>query len=289
MADISDVCDAIRDLVYTTLYPTDPTDDEPDSEAGVPVSVMTGWPLPKDLQTNISAGTTVVNVYDVAGTERFAPMQDTRWRITDQPDATYTLTEGDDGLTITVGGAAPDTYYRQIIAAKVGGNVYSYAAQDGDSAATVAAGLQSAMVEDIASVTVSGAVVTIPESTWIDDLRIGVAATAVKEVGRQAQDISINIWAPTAAARTAVASLLNPALQDTYRIALADETYGMLTYRSNYRTEELEKIEIFRTTLVYNCEYGTTKTDSIDQIVAFPIAVSRTGTNVSDDGITTNV
>lgn len=264
MADLSDVSAALRELIGTMLYPNGSSSA---SATGTDIRIMVGWPGPQDVDTSVAAGTTLVNVYPQLGMERNTTRVQADWQELSVPDASYTLSAS--GQAITVGGAAPAVYFVQNVYALISGVGYRYAAQSGDPVATVAAGLQALIAADWPVSTVSGAVVTLPPLARIDALRIGVTGTAIKEVGRQERSWQIVIWAPSDAARTAVAKAIDPVLRQTPRLLLADGTYGHLTYRSSPVTDMLQKAAVFRRDLIYTVEYGTTVTEAFEQIVAF--------------------
>lgn len=269
MADLSDVSNALRDLVGATLYPTS---DTTTSVADVPVRIMVGWPGPQDVDTSIAAGTTLVNVYPQPGMERNTSRVQADWQELTVPDATYTISAV--GQAITIGGGAPATYFAQNIYAVISGVGYRYAAQVGDTASTVATGLQALIAADWSETTISGAVITLPATARIVALRIGVTGTIIKEVGRQERAWQIVIWAPSEAARTAVAKVIDPALRQMPRLLLADGTYGHLAYKKSPVTDLLQKAAVFRRDLIYTVEYGTTITQTAEQIVDFGLSIS---------------
>ena len=71
----------------------------------------------------------------------------------------------------SVGGAAPAPYFPQNVYVQISGVGYRYAAQNGDTAATVAAGLQALISVDWPSASVAGAIVTLPATARIEALR----------------------------------------------------------------------------------------------------------------------
>lgn len=278
MADLSDVSTALRDLVGATLYPNG---SSAASVTGADIRIMVGWPGPQDVDISIAAGTTLVNVYPQPGMERNTTRVQADWQELSVPAATYTLSAS--GQAITVAGSAPATYFAQNIYALICGVGYRYAAQSGDSAATVAAGLQALIAADWPAASVSGAVVTLPATARLDALRIGVTGTAIKEVGRQERSWQIVIWAPSEAARTAVAKAVDPVLRQTPRLALADGTTGHLVYKGSPVTDMLQKAGVFRRDLIYTVEYGTTITQASEQIVDFGVDLSRTIDGIAAD------
>lgn len=278
MADLSDVSTALRNRIGATLYPNGSSSA---SVTGTAIQIMVGWPGPQDVDTAIAAGTTLVNVYPQPGMERNTTRVQADWQELLVPGATYTLSA--TGQAITVGGVAPATYFAQNVYVQVSGLGYRYAAQNGDTAATVAAGLLALIAVDWPGATVSGAVITLPPLAHLDALRIGVSGTAIKEVGRQERPWQIVIWAPSEALRTAVAKAIDPVLRQTPRLALADGTYGHLVYKSSPVTDMLQKASVFRRDLIYTVEYGTTVTQVAEQIVDFRVQLDRTIDGVTAD------
>lgn len=281
MADLSDVSTALETLITSTLYPSG-TDTSDVSAAGVVATIFVGWPGPQAVDDAMAAGTTLVSIYPQAGAERNTTRFQPLWRELSLPSPTYTLTASNDDLAITVGGAAPVSYFAQNLYARINGTSYCYTAQDGDGAETVAAGLGALIAADFSAVTVSGASITLPAECRLQALRVGVTGTKIKEVGRQDRTWQIIIWAPTDDARTAIAKVIDPKLRQTPRLTLADETYGHLSYRSSPVTDTLQKATIFRRDLIYACEFGTTVTEAAEQIVEFGVNITR---NIDDTGV----
>ena len=99
-------------------------------------------------------------------------------------------------------------------------------------------------------------------TAWQDstvDLVAGTG-TAVKVVGEQERLFQIVIWAPTPAVRTAITKAVDPALRQAGRLAMPDNTYARLVYRSSPMTDMLQKSTIYRRDLFYTVEYATTVT-----------------------------
>jgi hypothetical protein len=279
VADLSDVSMALRNLIGATLYPHGSATASVTKTA---ISIMIGWPGPQDVDAAIAAGTTLINVYPLSGMERNTMRVQADWQELTVPAATYTLSAA--GQAITVGGAAPAAYFAQNVYTQISGVGYRYATQDGDTAATVAAGLLTLIEADWPSATVSGAVLTIPATARIEALRVGVTGTVIKEVGRQERSWQIVIWSPSEALRTTIAKAIDLVLRQTPRLLLTDGTYGHLSYKGSPVMDALQKAAVFRRDLIYTCEYSTTVSETTEQIVDFLLNFSPTidGTTAED-------
>lgn len=266
MATISDVETALRDIIYGALYPTGAAP----SLVGYPIKIYAGWPNPQTLDADLveTAGVPAaahVSIFPGAAernTSRYLPER----QEMSVPAATYTLTL--NGSQVTVGGAAPSPYFAQNFAILVNGKPYTAQATAGQTPSQVAAALRAAIAVDFPSVTVAGAVLTLPSSLRIGALRVGVTGTAIREVKRQERQFWIGVYASNPAARAAIADAIDPTLGDVRRITMPDGSVARLTYHGTREDDFLQKARIYRRTLTYVVEFATTITDVAAQMVA---------------------
>lgn len=264
MADLSDVENALRDLIASTLYPT----GSPPSVVGSAVVVYAGWPDPQTLDRDKLAGKSHVSIYPRKG-DRNTTRQDTGWREVGRNAATYTLTAS--GQTVTVGGAAPNPYAPQNLVLIINGQAVAYQATAGRTAAQVAASLAAL----VAGATVAGAVITLPPTARLTAARVGVQGQAVKVVRNQEKSFQLTIWAPTNDLRIAIAKAIDPVLSDTPRLALADGSIGRLTYQSSEDNDFDQRQGLFRRDLNYTVEFATTRVQTFEEVVVAQLELSR--------------
>lgn len=275
MATISDVEAALQALIYGALYPN----AAPPSVLGYPVKIYAGWPDPATVDADMvesppqSGKPTAAHVaiYPLP-TEK----NTTRYPATANDGAlsaaTYTLTAS--GQVITVGGAAPATYFAQNLAVFVDGKPYVTGATAGQTPAQLAAALQALIVADVAGTTVSGAAITVPAGARIGALRVGVTATSWREVRRQEKHFQIATLSSNPASRAAVADTFDPVLADTPRLALPDGTTGRLICRLTREDDYVQKQRVYRRIHIVSVEYATLRTTTAAQIVSGEVDTS---------------
>jgi hypothetical protein len=266
VASITDVENALVALISGVLYP-----GAPPSILGYPVDIYAGWPDPATLDADMvetSPGIPTkahVSVYPLPG-ERNTTRYPTTRTAGPLPDATYTLTAS--GQMVTVGGAAPGTYFVQNLAIFVNGTPYVYQATAAQTAAQIAAGLQALIVSGVSGTTVSGAVITLPATARIGALRIGVTAEVTREVRRQEKQVQISAWSSNPTSRAAIIDTFDPIFADTPFLTLADGSSARLTYHGSREDDFTQTQRVYRRSLIYLVEYPTTRTEVATEIVA---------------------
>jgi hypothetical protein len=270
MADISDVSTALGQLIGATLYPSGASGEAASPVAGVPVRIEAGWPSPQSLDAAIAAGKVHVSIYPRPA-EKNVTRYPRRWTTSALNPPTYTLAKS--GQTVTVGGAAPGSYYPHNLAVFVNGAAYITQATAGQTAAQLASALQALIVADIAGTTVAGPVITFPAAARIGAVRVGTIATSQREIRRQQRDVQITVWAPSPQARDAVTAPVDVALAATDFLTLADGSRARLIYRSSPVSDFDQKQGIFRRDLIYSAEYATLQSETDTQIVVGQAAV----------------
>lgn len=270
MASISDVEAALVALIDAQLYPNG---DAGASAVGYPVKIYAGWPDPATLdgdlvETSRGSGKPLaahVSIYPLPHERNV-----TRYPQTAQdgalPAATYTLTAS--GQVITVGGAAPATYFAQNLAVFVNGKPYVTGVTPGQAPAQIAAALGALIVADVPGTTVTGALITLPAGARIGALRVGVSATSTRNVRQQEKQFQISVWTSNPASRSAIADLIDPVLADTPWLSFPDGSAGRLIYRLTREDDFVQQQRTYRRSLIYTVEYATLRTTTAAQIVA---------------------
>jgi hypothetical protein len=93
-------------------------------------------------------------------------------------------------------------------------------------------------------------------------------AVAKTELRRQERQIQITVWAPTPAARKAVAEPIDLALAELSFFPVEGEKVRLI-YRSSAISDASQKQRLLRRDLIYTVEYPTMKTETLTEIVVF--------------------
>lgn len=248
MADLSDAQNALVSLASAALYPNGTAQP---SVAGVTVTVVPGWPIPKQLDAIIQSGNAMVSVYQMGAmgknTTRFLGDDDAQASIP-APNLTITIS----GNQVTIGGTIKAGEAATI---KVNYQPYSYAIQATDTVDTIA----TALAALIPHATVNGAVITITE---VFDLEAAISVPVVvqQEIGRQAQVFMVTAWNPTPAVRDSICKAIELSFKQQPRIVMPDNTWARLLYRGTIEQDTLQKQRIYRRNLLYEVEYALTTT-----------------------------
>lgn len=242
MADISDVEEALVDLIVSATYPGGP--GSACVVAGVSeLNVFRGWPDAPTEDSSIEAGAVNASVYTVSGMTRNMTryLEDFR----DTAFATPTLTAQQSGDQVTFSGTGGPG---QLAGVVVLGQAYSVqaAGTPGAIAAALAALVPGAQAQD--------GVLTVP---GLELVRVGASVTQTREVRRQSQGFRITLWCPSPETRDAAASAIDAALAayDEGFILLRDGTQGLLKYSGTFPDDSTQKSGIYRRDLRYTVEY----------------------------------
>lgn len=267
MASVSDVEDALAELIAAQLYPTDPNA----SVLGYPVKIYPGWPdaetVDADMvETDPGEPTSAhVSIYPLPGERNL-----TRFPAERRDGAIQTPTYGIAlaGQVVTITGAPPGTYFAHNFAVVVDGYPYIFQALAGHTAADVAAGLYALVSDDFPSATVVGAVITLPDTARMGPPRLGTVGTATREVRRQEKQFQIAVWSSNPASRAAIGDAFDPVLADTPFLTLADGSMARLTYKGSREDDFTQKQRIYRRSYIWAVEYATTRAETATQIIA---------------------
>lgn len=263
MPDLSEVTQALGQLIGATLYPAGASGENPSPVTSCPVLVQEGWPDPKSLEAASKGTKVLVSIYPLPG-ERITTRYPERREENPIPAVTYGLAVA--GQVITVSGSAPNPYVAQNLAVWVNGSYYVAQAAAGQTAAQVAAALSAAIGVDY-GVSVAGPAITIPAGLRIGDVVVGSTGSVQREVRRQERQFQITTWAGTPALRSTVAKAIDAALAQVRFLGFADGTGGRLQYRGSPVTDFDQRQGVYRRDLIYTVEYGTIIVEPAAQIV----------------------
>ncbi len=266
MADIEDVSATLASTIAGLINT---------NGAPVPVTVAPGWPLANDLNALIIEGKAHVSVYPQPGVTSNVTRFRKEWKEVSRVPLTLTATINDP-FTITFGGSVT---LPANIAVRFLNNDYVYSCVDGDTPASVAAGL-AALINDSfglsfgagmvmafplaspASIisTAAGAVLTIARGD--PNMRVAIVGEGlmIRETARERQGFQITIWAPSQAIRVALSKAFEAALLSYDRLALPDGTDGILTYQRSMVSDNSELEGLYRRDIIVMVEYGITET-----------------------------
>ena len=268
MADLSDVVTTLAKLADAAIYPNG---DAQSSISGAGVTIAPGWPVPKQLDAIISAGNSMFTVYPMPGMDanvtRFLGEEP---QPLSAPTASLTMTVS--GNQVTIGGSI-----RAGEAAFIAINrlPYSHQVLATDTLDSIASALAAA----IPNASAGGAVVTIGGNVFEVDASVSMVVDLQAEIARQKRVFMLTTWAPTIAARDAIASGVDIAFKviPGRRILLPDNSYGILIYRGTLQTDDLATRKIYRRDLRYEVEYATTQQSTSNTITNVQSTLTPTG------------
>ncbi|OCJ12473.1 hypothetical protein A6U86_05475 [Rhizobium sp. AC27/96] len=270
MADISDVEKAIVTKVSAALYPNGTSQP---SIITAPCKVMRGWPVPKQLDTDLDTGILTISVFPM-------PMERNTTRFTTDLQTlnipTPTITATISGQTITFAGTIGST---QNIGVTVGSwqstsETVVYPATTSDTMTTVATGLAALLVGAGIAATSSGPVLTLPPSAIVT-AAVGVFGTVWQEFKRQERAVMVSLWCPNPAMRDQAAPIIDLALVKNEHLLLPDGSGARMVYQRTMISDERQTLEIYRRDFVYMVEYGTNEITTYPQIIS-TIAITTT-------------
>lgn len=264
MATIDDVEAALVATLEAAFYPT----GSPPSVLGYPVKIYAGWPGPQDLDTNLVETSGIpkaahVTVYPLP-TERNVTRFQARYEEDPLPAATYTASYV--GQVVTIGGAAPSTFFGQNVAVIAGGKGYAVATTAGQTAAQVAQAIQALAVVDFPGTSVAGAVITFPANARVTAARVGVSGTARKAARTVEKQVQVTQWTSNPTSRKALSQVVDSALADTHWLTMPDGSAAKLKYTGSREDDFDQKQRIYRRQHNFAVEYTTFVVQTATQI-----------------------
>jgi hypothetical protein len=246
MADISDVEQCIVNAVYATIYPSGVNHA---SIIGSTCRVYRGWPIPANLNADLSAGIVNVTVSpdEAPGrtTTRYLPSWQTR---VSSPGTTLTAIDG----VVSVGGAPQ---IGDVVGILVNGTPYIYRILLSDTIDLIAEGLAASMTGSI-SASVSGSAITFNEPVVVT-CRVVCDGTSQLEARRQEKGIRVIFWCPDPISRDSLSSAIDQLMVQTPFLPLDDTTSARVTYRDTSAYDQSENANLYRRDLLYDVEYAT--------------------------------
>jgi hypothetical protein len=246
MADISDVEQALADVVTSILYPAGSSQS---SIIGALCRVYRGWPNSATLNADLSVGTVNITVLSDNDSGRTTTRYLPEWQNqTAQPGVLTAVA----GQTINIFGSP---MVGDIIGALIDGSTYAYRVQSGDTNDLVASNL-ALLIQSSLPASARMSVITVPgaHSIAVRAVRCGYVSF---ESRRQEKDVRIICWCPTPQIRDSVASAIDAAIDQSSFIILPDETNARVIYRHTASYDQAQNALLYRRDLVYTVEYPT--------------------------------
>jgi len=216
MADIIDVQNALVGIVAAAAYPNGTGQA---SVSGSPIVAYAGWPIPAQLDADLTVGKAHITVYPTTiETNKTRYSKD--W--VQQSLNTATITAAIVGQTVVIGGAMPVPFTAHNVMAMVNGLPYVYAVLSADTLSTIASALAALIAAAWAGTVSSGAVVTCPAVANITAARVGVTGTSIREIRRQERVFQITVWANSPVQRDVIGAAVDVALAATEFLTMPD-------------------------------------------------------------------
>ena len=267
MADLEDVVESLASTV-TGLINT--------SGAPAPISVVQGWPLPDDLDAASKAGKVIVSVYAQPGaTSNVTRFQ---WTTVQQTPAVITTTATLSGGVIILGGTITLPLNVSIFAL---GKSYSYAAQSGDTLATIIIQL-SYLLQNVFPITISPTAIIFSNPPPDLAVYLGGQGTLLRENAREKQAFQITTWAPNQPLRMATVKAFEPGIFALDYIDLPDGTAGMLFSMRSYNTDAGQVDNFYRRDVIVTVEYGITEIIPAWTVVAASVGPAPAITSIAN-------
>lgn len=259
MATISDIQNALANLILTAVYPNG---INLSSVANIDVLIYPGWPNPAQLEQVLAGGKAHIAIFQLPNMQRnvtrFLPGLETQYINS----ATLFLNVNEAAQTVTVTGTVSADQNCEI---SVNDLNYIYQVQSSDTVNTIA----SAFASSIPSATATGNVITIPDAYKIT-ARVGTTGVAVKELKRQQVIFQIMVYAPLQNIREILSDAIETYLakSDNYYLNFQDDKPARIIWHGTQYIDAAQKSELYKAILSYQVEYATTEKITYSTITA---------------------
>ena len=265
MADISDVEVALVTAASAAVYPNG---INAPPAGGYPCRITRGDANAEALNADLAAGTVNITIRAMDKMARNTTRYfDAFQGAATQPTTPLAVVLAGNTATFSGGGGAG-----AIAGVRAGGLGYVHVTVAGDTPASVAAALATQIVGAVAS----GPVLTLPASGGAPLAVVYGYADVISELRRQEQGFAITVSAPTPDARSAVAATVDAVFAGVDFLTLADGSAGRLRYRYTTIDDVPSRASLWKRTLIYTVEFGTTLTQSVPEMVFGVLTVGGT-------------
>ncbi len=247
MADLSDVEEALLDLITKVAYPAGTLQPSITSK---PVKLYRGFPGQLGLNADLASGVQTITIFSDPQGARETTRYPRQWKT--GPVVAPTLTATVSGDSVVLGGTGG---VGQVVGIAADGAGFAVASTASDTPATLAASLAAL----IPGASVQASVVTVPDAASLI-ARVEGSAVSMLETRRQEQAVMVSIWCADPAGRDTLARAVDNALSALDWLLLPDGTSGLLRYRHTIETDTSENAGLYRRDLVYGIDYPTIQT-----------------------------
>lgn len=245
-ADISDVTAAISTLVNNAVYPNGISQP---SVSGGSVRIYEGWPIPAQLDADMTAQAVNVSIFPMMGTSGGCYQPLNRYDTLVSP--VHGMTVSVSNIAVTLSGTPGTGEYCSLVVD--GLHVYS---ETGATAAAILSKLLADLIGTYPSASIAGNVLTITGAHLVY-ARIGASGVIGNVTHRQKQGIMITTWAPTPALRSTVAAPIEVILSQNQHLLLGDGSWATLLFNRLNVIDTYEAMTVYRRDLIYDAEYAT--------------------------------
>ena len=247
MADLSDVEQALLAAIAAAVYPEGTAQP---SIVGSPVKLYRGWPTQLGLNSDLSAGCQTITVFSDPKQAR----ETTRYPRIWKPGQTITpsLTVSVDADVVSFGGSGGAGQVAGVLA---DGAAFAWAVAASDTPTSVCVAL-AAMIPGAQA---NGEMLTIAGVSSLE-ARVEGSGSALMEIRRQEQTITVSVWCNQPTIRDALAGSVDNVLAGIDWLSFSDGSSGLLRYRETVETDTSENANLYRRDLFYSVEYPTIRT-----------------------------
>ena len=235
------------------------------SSAGVvssDIKIVTGWPLPQDLNDSMEAGKSQVSVFTLPS-ERDTTRYNVDWREVTRPSPTITAVVA--GQVLTLGGTISAG---NIVAALIDRGLYAYVVLLGDTLTSITAALLALIQVDLPGATATGPAITVPATSQILSVQTGAPGTAIRNLRQTERQFQVTVWSPSLGDRDAIATAIERWLAtlttDPERVisflTMPDGTQARIKYQRANISDDMQKVRVYRHYLYYLVDYSLTAT-----------------------------
>ena len=247
MADISDVTALLAQTVLDACYPSG---TQQASVTNADVFISEGFPLEGQLDPSIKAGKAAVTIYAAVGGAQNADQYLRRQEVISPAVLGLTLMVQDNVITFA-GAPVPGEFVTVLLN---NGAVLLNSAQI--TVLAILADLASQAVTAFPSLSHDGTTITFPGAYGVV-ARNGAKGLVGEILHREKSVVTVTIWAPNPADRTALANAIDITIKRGWRVTFPDTSQGFVRYSTTRISDERQNVSIYRRDLVYEVEYST--------------------------------
>lgn len=254
MAAQRDVENALVALIANAAYPAGTAAESviAGPAGAVTCRVYRGLPNAPALEADLARGVMHVSVFAEPHPVQNVTRYPREWQEVKPVPATLSVAA--DGTAATFAGTCAAG---QLAGVALGGTIFPYAVQAGDTPATVASNLAALVRAAGWLVTYQGSTLAVPGATRLV-ARVVAGGMSLREIKRQVQPFRVSLWCPDPATRDAAEAVIDPALAALQFVSLADGSTARVRFSAAETTDKSIDAGLYRRDLIYAAEYPTT-------------------------------